>query len=209
MRVADLYLADKLAPEQPRATPVARIPVKIDPAVYDAYVGRYLVEGRGVVKLFMEDGRLMGQPDGQSKGELVPQSDTKFFIKQINAEATFERDEKGKVVRFTIVGPNEKQTARRLDSPPATAAQLAEFAGDYYSPELGTTYTMLVKDGRLTVQHRRHDDMQLTELDGDSFVGPEWFFQRVQFTRNSEKRIDGFRLTSGRVRNVRFDKQAR
>lgn len=208
MRIADLYLADKLAPEQPRPTVAVRTPVKVDPVIYDAYVGRYLVEG-GIVRLFKEDSRLMGQPDGQAKSELVPQSETKFFIKEINAEASFERDEKGKVVRFTLTGPNQTQTARRLDSPPATAAQLAEFSGDYYSPELGTTYTMLVKDGRLTVQHRRHDDMQLTELDGDLFTGAQWFFQRVKFTRNHEKRIDGFRLTSGRVRNIRFEKQAK
>jgi hypothetical protein len=28
-------------------------------------------------------------------------------------------------------------------------------------------------------QHRRHDDIQLTELDGDLFAGNRWFFQTV------------------------------
>lgn len=32
-----------------------------------------------------------------------------------------------------------------------------------------------------------------------------WFFQMVQFTRDSEKRITRFRLSSGRARNVRFE----
>lgn len=132
----------------------------------------------------------------------------KFFVKENNSEITFERDEKGKVVRFTMSGGGQTQSARRL-GPPATAAQLAEFAGDYYSPELGTTYTMVVKDSQLTAEHRRHNDIRLTELDGDLFSASQWFFQRVQFTRDDEKRINGFRLTAGRVRNPRFDKQSK
>jgi hypothetical protein len=51
------------------------------------------------------------------------------------------------------------------------------------------------------------DDIPLTELEGDLFSSNRWFFQTVQFTRDSEKRITGFRLSSGRARNVTFDKQ--
>jgi hypothetical protein len=128
-------------------------------------------------------------------------------VKEANSEVTFERDEKGNVVRFTMKSGNQSQSAKRLNSTPATAAQLAQFAGDYYSPELGTTYTLAVKDGKVVAQHRRHDDISLTELDGDLFSSNRWFFQTVQFTRDSEKRITGFRLTSGRVRNLRFERQ--
>ena len=118
----------------------------------------------------------------------------------------FERDEKGNVVRFVRKSGTQTQSAKRLNAP-ATAAQLAQFAGDYYSPELGTTYSLSVKDGQLVAQHLRHDDIQLTELDGDLFSGNRWFFGTVQFTRDNEKRINGFRLSSGRARNVRFDRQ--
>jgi hypothetical protein len=119
----------------------------------------------------------------------------------------FERDEKGNVVRFVMKDATRSLSAKRLSAPSA-AAQLTEFGGDYYSPELGTTYTLVVKDGKLVAQHRRHDDISLTELDGDLFSGNRWFFQTVQFTRDSQKRITGFRLTSGRVRNLRFDRQS-
>jgi CubicO group peptidase (beta-lactamase class C family) len=209
MRIADLYLADKLAPEPPRPTPVERTAVKVDPSIYEAYAGRYLADGRMILTISKEGDRLMGEPTGQARAELIPQSETKFFVKENNSEITFERDEKGKVVRFTMSGGGQTQSAKRLDSPPATAAQLAEFAGDYYSSELGTTYTMVVKDGQLTAEHRRHDDIRLTELDRDLFSAGQWFFQRVQFTRDNEKRINGFRLTAGRVRNLRFDKQSK
>jgi cell envelope opacity-associated protein A len=103
---------------------------------------------------------------------------------------------------------SQNQSAKRLNTP-AAAAQLTQFAGDYYSPELGTSYMLVVKDGKLVAQHRRHDDIPLTELDGDLFSSNRWFFQTVQFTRDNEKRITGFRLSSGRARNVRFDRQSK
>ena len=150
----------------------------------------------------------MGQAAGQSKSELIPQSETTFFVKEANSEITFERDEKGNVIRFAMKSATQNQSAKRLNAP-ATAAQLTQFAGDYYSPELGTSYTLVVKDGKIVAQHRRHDDITLTELEGDLFSGNRWFFQSVQFTRDSEKRINGFRLTSGRVRNLRFDRHSK
>lgn len=209
MRIADIYLADKLGPAQPGPTPAERTAVKVDPAIFEDYVGRYLAEGLGIITISREGDRLMGQPAREPKAELIPQSETKFYVRANNSEITFERDEKGKVVRFSMKTTSQTQVARRLDSPPATAEQLAQFAGDYYSPELGTVYTMAVKDGQLTAQHRRHNDIPMTELDGDLFAGGMWFFQTVRFTRDSQKRIDGFRLTSGRVRNLRFEKMSK
>jgi CubicO group peptidase (beta-lactamase class C family) len=208
MRIADLYLADKLAPEPPKPLPVERTAVKVDPAILESYAGRYLLDGRTLVIVSKEGDKLMGQPGSSPKAEMIPQSETTFFVKEANSEITFERDEKGNVVRFAMKSGSQSQMARRLNAP-ATRAQLTQFAGDYYSPELGTSYMLVVKDGKLVAQHRRHDDIPLTELDGDLFSSNRWFFQTVQFTRDSGKRINGFRLSSGRARNVWFDRQAK
>lgn len=206
MRIADLYLADKLAPEAPKPAAVERTAVKVDPAILEMYTGRYLLDGRALVTISKEGDKLMGQPGSSPKSEMIPLSDTTFFVKEANAELTFERDEKGNVVRFAMKNATQTQSAKRLGAP-ATAAQLTQLAGDYYSPELGTTYSLVVTDGKLVAQHRRHDDIPLTELEGDLFYSNRWFFSTVQFTRDSEKRITGFRLSSGRARNVRFDRQ--
>jgi hypothetical protein len=206
MRIADLYLADKLTAEPPKAATAERTAVKVDPAILEAYAGRYLLDGRTLVTITKEGEKLMGQPAGSSKAEMIPLSETTFFVKEANSEITFERDEKGNVVRFAMKSGSQTQSAKRLNAP-ATAAQLSEFGGDYYSPELGTSYMLVVKDGKLVAQHRRHDDIPLTELEGDLFSSNRWFFQTVHFTRDSEKRVTGFRLTSGRARNVRFDRK--
>jgi plasmid stabilization system protein ParE len=140
---------------------------------------------------------------------MIPLSETKFAVKGVGGEVTFERGDFGKIARFKLERPGQSQTANRIESTEATPAQLAEFSGDYYSTELGTTYKLVIKEGQLITQHRRHDDISLTQLEGDRFRGAQWFFQRVQFTRDADKRVIGFRLTGGRVRNIRFDKQVK
>jgi CubicO group peptidase (beta-lactamase class C family) len=208
MRIADLYLADKLAPEPPRPALVERTAVKVNAEILESYAGRYLLDGRTVVIISKEGDKLMGQPGSSPKTELIPQSETTFFVKEANSELTFERDEKGNVVRFAMKSGSQSQSAKRLNAP-AQAAQLTEYGGDYYSPELGTSYTLVVTDGKLMAQHRRHDDIPLTGLEGDLFSSNRWFFQTIEFTRDSEKRITGFRLSSGRARNVRFVRQSK
>jgi len=102
----------------------------------------------------------------------------------------------------TEVEEAEKAEAE-VETVSLTPEQLAEFVGDYYSEELGTFYTIVVQDGKLVVQHRRHDDMQLTPTAEDEFAGAVGQFH---FQRDEDQKITGFRLTGGRVRNLLFDK---
>src|SRR5262249_3439147 len=39
--------------------------------------------------------------------------------------------------------------------------RLRQFTGDYYSEELGTTYSLIVREGGLVATHRRHQDVPL------------------------------------------------
>jgi CubicO group peptidase (beta-lactamase class C family) len=207
-QIADIYLADKLSPEVAATKPPEPVAIKVNPAIFDAYTGKYLLDSWSMVTITKEGDKLFGQPDGEGKAELIPLSETKFAVKDVGGELTFERDENGKIPRFKLERLGQNRTANRSDTMAVTPAQLAEFSGDYYSTELGTTYTLVVKEGQLIAQHRRHDDIKLTQIEGDRFRGAQWFFQRVQFTRDADKRVVGFRLTGGRVRNIRFDKQA-
>jgi CubicO group peptidase (beta-lactamase class C family) len=210
-QVADLYLGDQLVAEAPKAeAPKPAAPaVTVNPAIYDAYVGRYELQGGMIVTITKESGLLMAQPAGQPKTELVPESETRFLVKTINAEVTFQRDDKGKVNQFTLQQGSQTRSAKRIEPFTPDTAALAEYAGEYYSEELGTVYSLIVKDGKLMAQHRRHNDITMTPKVIDQFAGNMWFFVSVYFTRDNNKQITGFNLTGGRVRNLRFVKQSR
>jgi CubicO group peptidase (beta-lactamase class C family) len=84
---------------------------------------------------------------------------------------------------------------------------LDEYVGSYYSDELGTEYTMVIKDDKLVRQHRRLDDVILTCVDKDIFNGHP--ISNLTFTRDESNNIIGFKLTgNGRARNLRFNKRS-
>jgi hypothetical protein len=113
------------------------------------------------------------------------------------------------VDQFTLQQGGQTIVAKRVEPFAPDAAALAEYAGSYYSDELGTAYTIVVKDGKLSAEHQRNEDVRLTPTARDQFSGSAWFFSRVSFTRDKDRRVTGFRLTGGRVRNLRFDRQSR
>jgi hypothetical protein len=90
---------------------------------------------------------------------------------------------------------------------PNSAGPLAEFCGDYHSPELQTTYSLSVKDGNLIAGHPRNPDTHLEPLEVDLFSGDNWWFRKIKFERDEKKKITGFILFGSRVRHLRFVKQ--
>jgi len=84
---------------------------KVDPALYDAYVGKYNYGG-AVATVTKEGNRLFVQLTGQPKMEVFPKSETEFFWQVVNAKVTFVKDETGKVVKAI-----HEQAGRKIDAP--------------------------------------------------------------------------------------------
>jgi len=82
-----------------------------------------------------------------------------------------------------------------------TPAQVESFAGDYYSDELGVTYTVYVEGDLLKVRFRPARRFTLTPVFADAFEGDG---NTIRFTRNASGTIDGLLISAGRVRHVRF-----
>jgi CubicO group peptidase (beta-lactamase class C family) len=209
MQVADIYLIAQLAPQEPKVEQAERKIVSVDPAILDTYTGVYQLGPGWLLTVTKEDGRLMAQATGEYKFEMLPESETKFYVEAYGAPISFERDEADEVTQLAYRGIHAKRIQKRTEPFTPNLVQLAEFVGDYYSGELGTIYTIVIQNGKLVAQHRRHEDISLTPTVVDQFSGSAWWFQHVCFKRDEDQKITGFRLTGGRVRDLRFDKLAR
>jgi hypothetical protein len=95
--------------------------------------------------------------------------------------------------------------ARRQEAFRPTSEELAAYAGDYVSTELDTWYRLAVKGGTLVAEHSRHMDTPLKPLQKDRFVNS--LLGRVVFERDPDGRINGLRASTGRVRNLRFNRR--
>jgi CubicO group peptidase (beta-lactamase class C family) len=86
----------------PDFRPAVRTQVKVDPAILKRYVGTYELTPNLTVTITLEGDQLMTQITHQPAFPLFPESDTKFFLKIVNAETEFFLDDKGQVAYMTI-----------------------------------------------------------------------------------------------------------
>ncbi len=77
--------------------PPARKAVQIAPQILAAYAGVYELQPGVDVTMTVEDGQLMTQITGQPKFPLFAESDTKFFLKVVDAQVEFVKNSSGRV----------------------------------------------------------------------------------------------------------------
>ncbi len=95
--------------------PLEHTIVKVDPKIYDDYIGRYdsPIITFSVTK---EGDRLIATPDDKRRpaAELFPESDSEFFLKGPDAQITFIRDRKGQVTHALVRLNGAPIRARRV-----------------------------------------------------------------------------------------------
>ena len=78
---------------------------------------------------------------------------------------------------------------------------------DVYLEMANRAYTFLVEDEKLIARHSRHPDFELRPVKSDYFSANIWFAGQIEFVRNQEGAVSGCKVSSGRVRNLWFEKQ--
>ncbi len=217
-QVADIVLfggpvQEPTKSQDPKSSPDPVTRVSTDKL--DAYCGMYELKPGVFDSITREGERLYAKTSlGGPRVELWPETENTFFVKEDGSRVSFERDERGQVNRFRaqtkskdpIFDTNTYVGQRIIPSrAPLRAEELTEFVGEYSSDELGTTYTILVRDGELLAHHRRLGDIPLTQTPGrDQFLGEG---SCVTFTRDARNQITGLKWTTPLSRNVRFDRR--
>lgn len=87
--------------------PPQRAAISVDPKVYDAYVGQYELAPNRILTITKEGNALFGQPTGQAKSELFPETEARFFVKGADVLLTFVRDEKGQASHLVVQDGNQ------------------------------------------------------------------------------------------------------
>jgi CubicO group peptidase (beta-lactamase class C family) len=207
-RIADIYLSDQFTPVKP---PV-ETSVKVKPEIFNAYTGRYILplsySKPGIVNIMKKNDRLIAHLEGQPRVELLPESENSFRVKGENIYLSFTRNEHAEVDQFLARFGKWKQLlpARKVQSP--SSSKLKQFAGNYYSRELTTTWTFYTQKDQLRAKHETQEEVRLIYTGANRFVGDKWWFQQIEFAHDDNGRINELRLSAedGLVRGLRFDR---
>lgn len=142
-----------------------------------------------------------------SEYPLIPINNNTFQLLNVN-EYVLIRFEINKVSpKIKISIPNqipgilEFHQSSKLDN----ELDITEYVGEYYSPELKITYTILLKESDLYCEHIRHGKIKLKRLYNDIYSG-DWPIDIIEIKRDDKGNVIGFKISNGRTRNVWFKK---
>jgi len=89
--------------------------VKVDPKVYDLLAGKYELNPQFVITVTKEDDKLFAQATGQPKVELFPKSELEYYLKVVNAQITFVKDENGNIEKLILHQNGQNMAAKKIE----------------------------------------------------------------------------------------------
>lgn len=95
--------------------PDVRKAIVIDPKIFDRYVGEFELRPGFIVKFFRQGDKFMTQATGQAAFEVFAESETKFFLKAVDAQVEFVKDAAGKVTGMVLTQGGRKMPAKRIE----------------------------------------------------------------------------------------------
>jgi CubicO group peptidase (beta-lactamase class C family) len=205
-QMAEIYLRDELAaPAAParRAEPAAR-PARLSAGEMHRLAGLYVSPRTDALRrLEVRDGSLrLAVGPGY---DLTPLGAGRFLVAGAPVRTEIRFEGSGSLTRLRESAEGGSTDLYEPAVRPARA-ELAAFEGTYHSDELGTSYTLRVREGRLVAEHRRHEDATLVPTLTDRFAGDRWWLRTLRFQRDEAGAVTGFSLSGGRVRNLRFER---
>ena len=195
-QIADIYLADALQPV-PTVT-AADVPAEKLMKLEGVYRDRAT---DAVVRLAYDEKQKVLRATVQV---LVPTSGSEFVSADWSSTLKVE-GQPGINARLVERPVNAKPRTWELERPyEPTPTQLAEFADDYVSDELSVTYTFYVDAGKLKLRFipAQRQELQPAFADGFTVEG-----NTFRFTRDAAGKVDGLRVSTGRVRHLRFNRR--
>jgi len=87
--------------------------VTVADSVLQSYTGQYELTPKFIITITKEGNNLFGQATGQGKLQIFPETQSKFFLKTVDAEVEFIKDDKGQVTKLVLY-QNGAHDAKRI-----------------------------------------------------------------------------------------------
>ena len=204
-KVAGIYLDGKMQPDSAAlfVASLASAPSQPTPANLRALAGVWRNVERGEVRRTRLSGDTLFSVAGE-RIRLVP-LDGGRFRGTSGTEVRFEGDAAAPS-RMIVRTAGDEVTFTRAEAVTLSAAQLAEYAGNYRNEEVEATHSWRVEKDQLVmyIGDRRIGVLEPSYKDGFTRGGGNV----IDVQRDARGRITGFVVEAGRVRGLKFVRQA-
>lgn len=121
-RVTGLRILSRIGPAQvltktAKPLPSPRKEIKLDPKLYDRLAGEYELQPGFTIKILRRGDKLISQATGQPEVELFPESETRFFLKVVDAQVDFALDAAGRATGIVLHQGGQDLPAKKVRTP--------------------------------------------------------------------------------------------
>jgi len=208
LKTATVFLGARMSPDTIGAwdsalTSAASVPLPADQL--RALEGAWRNLELGEVRRTRMVGDSLVSGAGGTLARLVPLGGGRFRVGRTSTEWTFSSASGATAgsapARLAIRSRAGITRYERTSVEPVTAAQLAEYVGEYRNDEVETTITFVADSGRLVNMRSGRRSGTFEPVARDLFVGGGGV---LEFVRDKRGRVTGYALQAGRVRNLKF-----
>lgn len=207
LQVADLYLEDSFEAETESGNDTSGEPeyITLSSAALKKLEGHFWnEEGKYSRKIYVKNDTLRYFRAEDNESALAAIAEDEFKMLGVPVDLRIKFSQSGETRQMSVVINNGDPIVSHEFIPPNySVSELEDFTGEYFSPELNTTYVAVLKDNELTFTHARSSDFEVSAAKSDLFTYGGY---SIQFERNANQDITGLRVSTGRVRNLWFEK---
>ncbi len=207
LQVADLFLAAEMDTSKDVKKVKSPKTISLNSKELAAFENHFWNEQSSLSRrIYVKNDTLRYNRGGTNETPLAPIAKNKFMMLNVAGLVTVEfKTEAGKdkMIVYQENQPNFIAVAyKHVDS---STVDLKQYEGSFYSEELDTRYVFAVVNGTLVAKHHRNSDIPNRMIKADYFNNPARV--QLQFVRDANKVITGLNATTGRVRNLWFQKE--
>jgi CubicO group peptidase (beta-lactamase class C family) len=121
-KISGLRIKSRIGPAQiltktDKPLPAPRKEVAVDPKLYDRLAGDYELAPGFVLTILRRGDKLISQATGQPEVELFPESETRFFLKAVDAQVDFVIDASGRATGLVLHQGGTDLPAKKIRTP--------------------------------------------------------------------------------------------
>ncbi len=203
-KIAEILLTDKQ--DDTKAT-IAPTGIKLPTETLNKYVGSYWNYKKNSLRnIYLKDDTLIYARSESNGTSLIPVKKDEFLLSGSSVKVRFDSNKEEKTM--TVISDKAATVFNAFQPVPTPYAKklLQSIAGEYFSPELKTSYYISIDNENLVGNHTRHGNFKIKIIKQDILQGNS-AFQFVKLKRNKEGNVTGAFVSNSRARNVWFERR--
>ncbi len=197
-QVADLYLADQFT-EKKEEDQVIELPAE----KLQMYAGIYYSQAeQSCQRLEFADGKLYAALGINLELEALAENEFRLKVMP-EVKIKLTTSEAGLQFQLGMGGYGRAAVYLKAEVAAPNEEKLKEYCGNFICPELDSTFSFLVKEGKLAIRRRKYGEETLMATIEDGFI-TNGFPINIFFYRDAAGKVEGFKLSSGRVKGLNF-----